>query len=85
MKLKREHYDHIKAAVSRLFHEVDLRRDAIVRQGRAKDVEKRLRWDLLFATPGMSRWICDNIYPYANDDHIDTALRRIMSHAPGNP
>jgi hypothetical protein len=37
------------------------------------------RW--LYSTPidgvKSSTWICDNLYPYLNDDHIDTALRRI--------
>ena len=45
---------------------------------------KRLRWDLFWASnckigdgAGMSGDI--NLYSYMNDDHIDTALRRIMN------
>ena len=37
---------------------------------------QRQRWDALYAS-GLSQWICDNIYSYANDDHIETALKRI--------
>ncbi len=76
-KIHPEHYDHMKAAMSGLFHEADDRRAQIVVEGKAQDVEKRLRWDLSYAA-GLTPWICDNIYPYANDDHIDTALRNIM-------
>ena len=38
--------------------------------------EKRARWDLYYAAIP-AQWTCDNIYPYANDDHIDTVLRKI--------
>lgn len=39
--------------------------------------EKRWRWDWCFYTPGLIKWIRDNIYPYANDDHLDAALKYI--------
>jgi hypothetical protein len=42
---------------------------------------KRWRWDLLWRAKREGylpdRFIEDTIYSYANDDHIDTALRRI--------
>jgi hypothetical protein len=48
-------------------------------------VNKRYRWDLFWyaqrvANPfgPSTKWVCDVIYPYANDDHIDTALRSIV-------
>jgi hypothetical protein len=43
-----------------------------------KDVDKRYRWDLLFAAPGLSNWLRFTIYAYAGDHHIDTALRSIV-------
>jgi len=43
----------------------------------------RYRWDLLRASRienvGGISWICDTLYKYLNDDHIDTALRRITN------
>jgi hypothetical protein len=42
-----------------------------------RDLDMRLRWDCLWSSVP-SRWVCDNIYPYANDEHLDTALRRIL-------
>ena len=80
MKIKPEHYAYIKSAVALNFtaEYVASRRAAIVAQGKAKDVEMRLRWDLTYLAPGLSQWLSDNVYPYANDNHIDTALRSIM-------
>ena len=42
------------------------------------DWKKRFRWDLLYSTPYVDRapWF-DAVYKYANDDHIDTVLRKI--------
>ncbi len=37
---------------------------------------KRYRWDLLWKSQFN---VCTMIYPYANDDHIDTALRFLVS------
>lgn len=36
---------------------------------------KRYRWDLLW----LSRFEVVELYDYLNDDHIDTALRKIVS------
>jgi len=41
--------------------------------------DKRFRWDLLWAVPNIVRQpIFDRMYKYAHDEHIDTALRRIV-------
>ncbi len=40
---------------------------------------KRYRWDCLYKA-GLSKWICDNLYSYMNDTHIDTALRNIIKN-----
>lgn len=39
--------------------------------------ETRMLFDTMYAA-GLSGWICDNLYPYLNDDHIKTALRKIF-------
>lgn len=72
MKIKPEHYDTIREAVQT----ADAEYPSIRASYEAGEISaKRFRWDLLMAAR-MSPWVCDNIYPYANDDHIDTALRR---------
>ena len=39
----------------------------------------RYRWDCLWATVP-SQWVCDQLYDKENlnDEHIDTALRKLM-------
>ena len=78
MKVKPEHYEHLRAAMATVPREkVEAHREALKSDPRVRDLDMRLRWDVLHATVP-STWICDNIYPYANDTHIDTALKRIM-------
>ena len=43
-----------------------------------KDLDKRYRWDLLFAAGSFSREWTTEVYKYADDTHIDTALRSII-------
>lgn len=42
------------------------------------DLNKRYRWDLLFATGPFSREWTTEVYKYADDTHIDTALRSVI-------
>lgn len=61
MKIRQEHLEHLRVALADR-----LPPNATMRQ----------RWDALYAA-GLSRWICDNLYSYMNDTHIDTALRSL--------
>lgn len=79
MKITKQHYDHMLECMRPIV--ADKRLPAYINQlkedTRVKDINKRLRWDILYA--GIkSSWVSDNLYTYANDDHIDTALRQIM-------
>lgn len=47
------------------------------RADRCLDVNKRYRWDLLWMA-FKEKWVCDTLYPYLNDTHIDSALRSII-------
>jgi hypothetical protein len=38
---------------------------------------KRYQWDVTYQA-GLTTYICDTLYPYLNDDHIQTALNRII-------
>ena len=44
---------------------------------------KRHRWDLL-RYAGLTLWMCDVLYVYLNDSHIDTALRAIVPDLKGS-
>ena len=61
MKMKPEHYAILKQAVLEHIPPAPNRRQL---------------WDAVWSA-GLEAWICDTLYPYLNDDHIDTALRNI--------
>lgn len=89
MKIRPEHYEHMKAVIGAYLGRAADARDAdvatllskyrqrIIDEGKSRDVDKRVRWDVCYAS-GLSGWISDNLYGYMDDTHIDTALRRIM-------
>jgi len=81
MKIKPEHYAHIRSAIAAV---VEAKRGAIrahfaalETDSRVGDVDKRKRWDL-FSAARLSAYACDTLYSYLDDSHIDTALRAIM-------
>ena len=76
MKITAQHYEYLKhaiegATVDKPMHELEGRYRT---QGLTP---KRFRWDCTYAAK-LSSWICDNLYPYMSDTHVDTALRNIM-------
>lgn len=76
MKILPEHYNYLKSAIEAATvdkpmaeHEGNYRTQGLT--------SKRFRWDCLYVAK-LSTWICDNLYTYADDSHVDTALRSIM-------
>ncbi len=78
MKMTQQHYATLKAMIEPLAGKIATHREYLVNENKSKDVEKRLRWDLSYAAKATA-WICDNLYSYLNDAHIDTALRSIVA------
>ena len=85
MKTKQVHYDYMLKEIAAIgidrikAHREYIYNDALSEGSKIKDPDKRFRWDLLFAAK-LSTWLCDNVYTYADDNHIDTALRSIVKH-----
>ena len=77
MKITAEHFGHMQSEIAKIAHNIPDMRADIATDTRVKDADKRLRWDLSYRA-GLSRWICDNLYTYCDDTHIDTALRAIV-------
>jgi len=71
MKIKPEHYSHIAIAVAENMKKIPFSEYA--QQGLSG---MRYRWDLAHAS-GLTPWMAKTLYPYLNDEHIDTALRQI--------
>lgn len=81
MKIKPEHYLEMRLAIEGIASKLAAHREFLLSPKNPrppKDIDMRLRWDAISFAKG-DKWICDNLYPYANDDHIDTALRKIMA------
>jgi len=78
MKVLPQHYTEIRDAIAAIDRaKVEAHREALKTDSRVKDLDMRLRWDLLHSVKP-ARWVCDTLYPYANDTHIDTALRAVV-------
>ena len=80
MKMTSEHYNYLLSEIESLLdrHKIDSM-DTVKADYESKGLSmKRMRWDLVYYAK-LSPWICDNLYGYLNDDHIDTALRRITN------
>lgn len=74
MKMKKEHFDYLKSQMLAYPH-TPLLHDYLV-TGLS---EQRWRWDWMHRVPGLNTWLCKNLYSYLNDDHIDTALKKISN------
>jgi hypothetical protein len=67
----------MRDAIAPFAADIPVMREAIIAEGKARDVEKRLRWDLSFKA-GLTPWVCSTLYSYCDDVHVDTALRAIV-------
>lgn len=84
MKIKTEHYAILESAINdvlavhnakgelmRCYESGDFHKSEAV-----KDLQKRFCFDVLFGT-GLNKFVCDELYPYMDDNHLYTALKSI--------
>jgi hypothetical protein len=80
MKITPEHYRTLCHAIYRSQQGAETLDEYVNQHGLTA---KRWRWDLLWRAKRVGylpeHFVEDTIYSYANDDHIDTALRRITA------
>lgn len=72
MKMSKEHYAYIAEKIGAL--------DTPALRAAYRDAGlslKRYQWDITYQV-GLTSFICDTLYPYLNDEHIQTALNRII-------
>ena len=79
MKITSDHYNYMKQEIAKVWSKDknDAHRQFIINEGKSKDVEKRLRFDWMYYAK-LTPFICENVYKYADDTHINTALKSIM-------
>ena len=81
MKIKREHIAHMDREIKKVLASDpalvdDYSTGNFPRSESVKDLQRRFCHDL-FSMACLSHWAMDNIYTYANDDHLYTALKSI--------
>lgn len=81
MKMSQAHYAHIETAIKAKLENwptaaADYAAGNFIRSERVKNLQQRFCFDLLYASIPSS-WVCDELYPYLDDSHIFTALRKI--------
>jgi hypothetical protein len=79
MKITTEHQAHIKAEIAKLLAKYpeaveNYENGKFSNAEKVKDLQRRFCFDAMRGA-GLTAWVCDNIYPYANDDHLYTALK----------
>ncbi len=77
VKIDPKDYLYMRDALARNKDLIPAFRAQIAADPRVKDSAKRLRWDLANYSD-LTGFFCSVIYKYANDSHIDTALKSIM-------
>lgn len=80
-KITLEHQAVIKAAIDNVLAKYpnivqEYEQGNFARSDRVKDLQTRFNFDLIYGT-GLSSWLCDNIYSYANDNHMASFLKSI--------
>ena len=82
MKITKEHYEKLKLLFTKhlkkhpnMAESYHSRPTSIKSTSKATDPNERLRWDLFWLTT--DPWTITHLYEYLNDNHIDTALRKI--------
>jgi hypothetical protein len=72
MKMQSAHFDHIAEQIATL--------DTPALRATYKDAGlplKRYQWDITYKA-GLTAYICETLYKYLDDTHIQTALNRII-------
>jgi|WetSurMetagenome_2_1015567.scaffolds.fasta_scaffold388617_2 hypothetical protein len=77
MKIKSSDYLRLKELMIPLGGKIKEHRDFLVSEGKYKDLSVRLAWDIAFAAKA-GTLICNDLYPYLNDTHITTALKKAI-------
>lgn len=74
MKLSPQHYTELKKRIAALADKIPGHIEAVRKSGKFKDLGKRIRFDILYATKMHKDY--DLYANGVNDTHIDTALKQ---------
>lgn len=80
LKMKPEHLAKLAEFIKPLDTEANRQRYRdrdVPKAENVKNWDMRYRWGL-FNAAGTCKWCCDELYPYLNDGHIDSALKSLV-------
>lgn len=81
MKIEQSDYDYLKTAMLEIKDKIPAHIEFLNEAdnlGKVKDFDTRLRWDWFTASIRGRTEFVNKIYSYLNDDHINTALKKII-------
>lgn len=82
MKINKEVYQKLKEAIADA-NSIDLvkkHKEFLLSDKRVKDLNTRLAWDVFYSIkPEIRIPLVDEIYKTCNDNHLNTALKRIVN------
>lgn len=77
MKMKDADYDRLRKRIESWLKAKGVLLDELKERYKTAGYSmKRMRWDLVYGSDQM-RFVVDELYKYLDDEHIDTALRKI--------
>lgn len=81
LKIQPEHIEHMRVEISRVLTEdpeITSRYEAgqFAKSNMVKELQRRFCFDLMHRA-GLTPFVCSEIYSYANDDNIYSALKTI--------
>ena len=79
--MSKVHYEKLRQEINLVLKKYpnivdEYERGLFPRSEGVKDLQLRFNFDLLHGS-GLAKWVCDELYPYLNDNHIKTALNSI--------
>lgn len=75
MKITAEHYQHMKDEISKLDQRhIEEHAKKVLESKKFNNFENRMVWDIAHAV-GLDQFFCREVYNYAHDEHIETALK----------
>ena len=81
MKITKEHLQVLNEEIALVLNKypqlvAEYESGQFARAEAVKDLQKRFCFDLMYGA-GLTRFVCDTLYKYMNDDHLYTALKAV--------
>ena len=81
MKIRQEHLAVLKSAIDSCLAkypdvQAEYESGDFARSDKVKDIQRRFCFDIMHGA-GLTKFVCDELYPYMNDDHLYTALKTV--------